>query len=144
MFSLSSIPESVRRGTPQAALASYPLPLEPAVTLHLLTDGSLTVRHGDRTAELVPGSMLFTSTSEPLVMSRQDRCDMTTITVPVARLRLPARVLRRTQARVFTPADPVVASGALLLQRLAQDAQAHPESDWSVLEQSMIELMRAL
>jgi AraC-like DNA-binding protein len=118
--------------------------VEPLLTLHVLTGGAVAVRHADRLATLTPGSMLFSSTQHPLLMSQQQRSGMSTITLPLDRLRIPRSALDAGQARAFRSVDPVAQTCVHLIGRLLGDSQNNPEADWAVMEATMTELVRAL
>ena len=118
--------------------------IEPALTLHVLTGGAVTVRHAEKQAALMPGAMLFSSTHHQLTMSQQHHSDMSTITIPLDKLRLPLSAAEAGQARAFRSADPVARTCVHLIGQLLGDAREHPEADWHAMDATMIELVRAL
>jgi AraC-like DNA-binding protein len=131
-------------GTALRELTTDDTAVEPAITLHWLHRGALTVHHDDQAFSLTPRSMSFTSADLPLRMTQDHECVMTTITVPYQELRLPVSAIRAALNRPFDDSEPVAATVVALVDRLTTDLADAPDQPWEVMEQAVIGLMRAL
>jgi AraC-like DNA-binding protein len=118
--------------------------IERTLTLHHVDVGSIDLRHGARRARLTSGATVLSDSALPLGMAQRGRCGMTTLTIPIDRLRVPDTAVTAALSVPLGNELPMVSTITTTLHRIASDASRFPEAPWRLLETSLIELMRAL
>jgi AraC-like DNA-binding protein len=117
---------------------------ERALTLHHLDVGAVTLRHGERGARLATKASVLTDTGQALAMQQQGHAAMTTLTIPRDRFGVPEAVIDASLSVGLGAELPVTSTITGVLHNIASDMSYFPDASWQVMENTLVELVRAL
>lgn len=121
--------------------------MEPSVFVGLQVTGSSVVVQDGREAALRPGDLALYDTTRPYTLLNRDGIHQHFFRIPRTELALPARILSRATAVLFSRQDPLADVTATCLRRIARhqaQSAAFPGHGLDAAGRPGVELLRAL